>query len=97
MKLQVCSAVESVIEDKAGKSLATCWGNQKLSKALATELVRRWNAFEEGGIMSELQAVIADMLSGLEYLRQTNEIPYGFGIDRLEKTGKAALAKAKPE
>ena len=42
-----------------------------------------------------LVAVIQDMLSGLEYLRQTKRDVYGFGIDRLEETGKAALTLAK--
>lgn len=45
----------------------------------------------------DLKAVVEDMLSGLSYLRKTKNIPYGFGIDRLEKNGKAALAKAGKE
>lgn len=43
----------------------------------------------------DLAAVVKDMLSGLQYLRDTKNIPYGFGIDRLEQTGKAAIAKAE--
>jgi hypothetical protein len=42
-------------------------------------------------VTKELRAVVRDMLSGLEYLRITNSIPYGFGIDRLERTGREAL------
>ena len=61
----------------------------------AQEFVRRWNAFEKDGLVDELRTVVTDMLCGLKYLRQTNEIPYGFGIDRLEKTGLAAIAKVK--
>lgn len=38
-----------------------------------------------------LRAVVIDMLAGLEYLRITKTIPYGFGIDRLEVNGTAAL------
>lgn len=38
-----------------------------------------------------LRAVVVDMLSGLEYLRITDRVPYGFGIDRLEASGKAAI------
>lgn len=38
-----------------------------------------------------LRAVIVDMLAGLQYLRTTDTVPYGFGIDRLEQTGRAAL------
>jgi hypothetical protein len=40
-----------------------------------------------------LRDVVVDMLAGLEYLCTTNRIPYGFGIDRLETTGKAVLAR----
>lgn len=47
MELQVCSAVNNIIEDKTGQSVATCWGSQKKKTALAKEIVRRWNAFEE--------------------------------------------------
>ena len=55
MKLQVCEAVNNIIEDKkAGQSIATCWGNQRKRKALAKELVRRWNAFEKDGLVDEL-------------------------------------------
>jgi len=42
---------------------------------------------------TKMVGVLVDMLSGLEYLRQTR-VPVelnGFGIDRLEETGKAAL------
>lgn len=49
-----------------------------VAKAIATE-------------NESLRAVVADMLSGLAYLRTTNRVPYGFGIDRLEQTGRAAL------
>ncbi len=41
----------------------------------------------------DLCAVVADMLGGLEYLRQRDTVPYGFGIDRLERIGYAALDK----
>jgi hypothetical protein len=44
--------------------------------------------------IERLRAVIVDMLAGLDYLRTTNSVPYGFGIDRLEKTGKAALEQS---
>jgi|SRR5580693_390101 hypothetical protein len=43
----------------------------------------------------DLKAVVEDMLAGLAYLRKHETIPYGFGIDRLEQAGRAALAKAK--
>lgn len=62
--------------------------------AFAKKVIHRWNAFENGGIVEELRDVVKDMLSGLAYLRDTKTEPYGFGIDRLEKTGKAALAKS---
>jgi hypothetical protein len=41
-----------------------------------------------------LRAVVNDMIAGLQYLRITNSVPYGFGIDRLEQTGHAALGNA---
>jgi rubrerythrin len=41
--------------------------------------------------VEQLRAVVVDMLAGLRYLRNTNSVPYGFGIDRLEQTGCAAL------
>lgn len=45
----------------------------------------------------DMLAVIRDMLSGLSYLRFTKNIPYGFGIDRLEEAGLAAIGKATNE
>jgi hypothetical protein len=44
------------------------------------------------GSAARLSAVVQDMLGGLAYLRSTDTVPYGFGIDRLEQTGRAALA-----
>ena len=49
---------------------------------------------ENMGLKSQnevLRAVVMDMLSGLTYLRMNNRVPEGFGIDRLEQHGKAAL------
>ena len=40
-----------------------------------------------------LRLVVLDMLSGLTYLRTNNRVPEGFGIDRLEQYGKAALGE----
>lgn len=45
--------------------------------------------------IEQLRAVVADMLEGLTYLRITNRVPYGFGIDRLEQNGRAALNTAR--
>jgi hypothetical protein len=42
--------------------------------------------------IEQLRSVVQDMLGGLAYLRSTDSVPYGFGIDRLEQTGRAALA-----
>ena len=42
--------------------------------------------------IQELEAVVRDMLSGLNYLRQSNSVPYGFGIDRLEINGQRVLS-----
>jgi len=47
----------------------------------------------EAAILAK-DAVLKDMLSGLNYLRQNNSVPYGFGIDRLETTAKEALASS---
>lgn len=46
--------------------------------------------------VEQLRAVVQDMLGGIAYLRSTDSVPYGFGIDRLEQTGKAALASGEP-
>ena len=40
---------------------------------------------------SRLAAVVTDMLAGLAYLRTTDRVPYGFGIERLEHAGREAL------
>ena len=44
MELQVCSVIDGLIINPKGQSIATCWGNQRKRKALAKELVRRWNS-----------------------------------------------------
>ncbi len=41
----------------------------KEQKANATELVHRWNAFEDGGIVSELQQELLDYKAGCEGLK----------------------------
>lgn len=63
------------------------------AERLRKEIARKKRKALEGAA-PELRDVVKDMLCGLSYLRQTNNVPYGFGIDRLETSGKAALAKA---
>lgn len=62
-----------------------------LTKEQACYIIHALNCHEK------LVNVVKDMLSGLEYMRRTGEIPYGFGIDRLEKAGTEALAEANEE
>ena len=62
--------------------------------------IENWNRRAADERVAELVAVVEDMLSGLTYLRVAH-VAYdpdklsGFGIDRLEAAGRAALAKHK--
>lgn len=64
------------------------------TKSLQSAAERRSNAHLIAAA-PDLMAVVKDMLSGLAYLRETNSVPYGFGIDRLEESGQLALLKAQ--
>ncbi len=55
------------------------------------EAAAEWNRL---AMLPNLEKVVRDMLSGLAYIRDANSVPYGFGLKRLEDTGKAALAEA---
>ena len=67
MKLQVCSVIDSLINNPKGQSIATCWGNQK--KKTAKELVRRWNGFEEDRLVDELRAACDEGLAECERVK----------------------------
>ena len=93
MKLQICSAVNNIIEDETGNNIATCWGSQKKKKALAKELVRCWNAFEEDGLVSDLLEACLKIQTARNEYRQTGK---EFDCKELDKTLDAAIAKALP-
>lgn len=63
--------------------------NTAVAKANAAELVRRWNAFEEGGLVGELVGACEEMVS---YIEANNwEAEFADPMPSI----KAALAKAK--
>lgn len=100
MKLQVCEAVNNIIEDKTGQSIATCWGSQKKEKALAKEFVRRWNAFEKDGLVDELVVACEIGLNAMNALKEMAEKFSAPDKDKAQhnehiKFVEAAIAKVK--
>ena len=87
MKLQVCSVIDSLINNPKGQSIATCWGNQK--KKTAKEFVRRWNAFEKDGLVDELVDAFKELAATFVGL------PEGSIGGQAMKKAEAAIAKVK--
>ena len=85
MKLQVCSVIDSLINNPKGQSIATCWGNQK--KKTAKELVRRWNAFEDDGLVDGLVKAFKELTATFVGL------PEGSIGGQAMKKAEAAIAK----
>ena len=78
------------IKSKAtNRVIVTVWGEKSTSAKLeAQELVRRWNAFEEGGLVDDLYKACEELIKSE---------PYGITPDFDESLRKveAALAKVK--
>ena len=76
-----------------GTLLISCWrqddGTVGLKHEQIEEVKRRCK------VHNGLIDLANDLLSGIHYLRKTKQIPYGFGIDRLEKKAAQALAEEK--
>ncbi|HDY88121.1 MAG TPA: hypothetical protein ENH82_08425 [bacterium] len=70
-------------------------------EANAKELVRRWNGYEDGGIVDELRKACEESQKAIMLLYECNkdvEITLGSGIQlkKAEKLLEAAIEKAKP-
>ena len=105
MKLQICKVVPNIIEDKkTGRNIATCWGSMEKREVLATELVRRYNAFEEGGIVDSLLVVSHNLAHtmGIDYaikklsvMEDTMAVGAAVILKGIQKQAEQAEAKAK--
>ena len=80
------------------------WASGKITKANAKELVRRYNAFEEDGIVSELVVACKIGLDAMEGLKKiserigtTKDIIQHKELVELVEFVENALANAKPE
>ena len=68
--------------------------------AYAAEFVRRWNAFEDGGILEELVKACEELVKAENCYASSSETLVKFGSKIRAccvPLAKAALAKAKPE
>lgn len=71
--------------------IADVHGNHEARRANAKEIVRRWNAFEEGGIVSDL------VKDGKDLLLFSECSPFCEDRKRAQDKFKITLAKARPE
>jgi len=80
------------LADEDGKSL----GLLNEPESLADEILRRWNAFEEGGLVGDLVNVCEDSLTPLTLFRNSKKTEEAIRIiqKRIDAI-KAALAKAQ--
>jgi hypothetical protein len=73
-----------IVRDKATHTILA----EDMLEEAAKELVRRWNAFEDGGIVDEL-------LKACEAIKDNKNKIYGFDIGKAIKKVEAAIASAK--
>lgn len=87
MKLKlglISTTTEYRVIDEMSNLVAICY-----SKENADFIIRQCDAYKKYIDLAK------DILSGSKFLRETDQYPYGFGIDRLEKKAEQALQEAK--